>query len=682
MTLMDPQKDLIYVYTREPAKEYFEYVDITSVSVAKKADELSCIISVVHGPPATNNTIFYTFMCDQNNDPEDNCPNYPTEDVDVMYTVICTKGNWTIERATYQFDFWVVGPTEAQFMLTFIQNGFNVTMRIPLTELNFTDVLPWRVKTETFTYPSTFPPTGDFVPDEGLAYLFFVPPKPYLVKPLDGAMIYGENVTLMAVEKTLLAERPDIFVCIFEFSLDGKTWKLIGKDYDPGDGWGTSWSVGELSEGRYYVRATMFTSQGEMGWTAITVFYDPTPPLPNLTKPIFVETVDDMNTLEVYTADENVKYVEFCLMPIANDTRTHGVATLCQTDIFGQKGKNACGPTAAASCLAYWDGKKYGDERPYDGLCDNNDAGLKNMAEGLAKAMGYTGARGVSGDDITNGINKYIEARQLRGWLWANKWTATAKEMVDQFSICQDVIVCFRFAGPDSQWDTNDDIVHCVTLKSMDFEVSPHAIREMEIMDPNCGTTRKLRAEQEIRRGNGFYEFQIGNQWGRINDIITVCECNQTKRQRQSEEMTIQQDSSEWTIIGTDYNKSDGWNIEWNTTQVPDGFYVIGAFVVDEDGNQGMNTTLVYVNNHPSDLNKDGKVNILDLYGVARAFGARHIIDPSHPRYCRFWHDPPCIAPPPMGCPHDPRCDVNRDNMINIIDIYKVAKDFGKTYTP
>lgn len=55
----------------------------------------------------------------------------------------------------------------------------------------------------------------------------------------------------------------------------------------------------------------------------------------------------------------------------------------------------------------------------------------------------------------------------------------------------------------------------------------------------------------------------------------------------------------------------------------------------------------------PVDINQDGKVNILDLALVAKAWGST----PGHPRW-------------------DPRCDVNGDNRVNIMDITLVAKEY------
>jgi uncharacterized protein YfaS (alpha-2-macroglobulin family) len=56
-----------------------------------------------------------------------------------------------------------------------------------------------------------------------------------------------------------------------------------------------------------------------------------------------------------------------------------------------------------------------------------------------------------------------------------------------------------------------------------------------------------------------------------------------------------------------------------------------------------------------ADINKDGKVDIVDLFLVARAWGTK-----------------------PGGPNWDPRCDIDGNGEINIKDIFLVARDFGK----
>jgi hypothetical protein len=57
-----------------------------------------------------------------------------------------------------------------------------------------------------------------------------------------------------------------------------------------------------------------------------------------------------------------------------------------------------------------------------------------------------------------------------------------------------------------------------------------------------------------------------------------------------------------------------------------------------------------------SDLNRDGKVNILDITMVARAYGAK----PGDPNW-------------------NPIADLDKNGIVNILDISMVARDYGKT---
>jgi hypothetical protein len=63
----------------------------------------------------------------------------------------------------------------------------------------------------------------------------------------------------------------------------------------------------------------------------------------------------------------------------------------------------------------------------------------------------------------------------------------------------------------------------------------------------------------------------------------------------------------------------------------------------------------------PTDLNKDGKVDMKDIYLCTLAFGCCNKIGrPADPRW-------------------NPICDINGDNLINAKDLALIAKDFGKS---
>ena len=170
--LPDSTNDLVQPYTGEPATEYFDFVDteIVDLQLVGRVQELDCTITVRQAPPINlTNTIFYTLMLDENNDPDDNSMDFPYNGTDTMYTVIFTEtGGWAIERAVYD-GYWMVEDTNARFGLaSSLPGGFSISIWIPLTELpGFNEVLPWKTKLETFNGDLI----GDFAPDEGLAYL-------------------------------------------------------------------------------------------------------------------------------------------------------------------------------------------------------------------------------------------------------------------------------------------------------------------------------------------------------------------------------------------------------------------------------------------------------------------------------------------------------------------------------
>jgi hypothetical protein len=97
----------------------------------------------------------------------------------------------------------------------------------------------------------------------------------------------------------------------------------------------------------------------------------------------------------------------------------------------------------------------------------------------------------------------------------------------------------------------------------------------------------------------------------------------------------------------------------WNTTGVvPCRNYTVKALADGVPGETDLenNVCLIEVKvNMIGDVNGDGKVNIVDIYMVAKAFGSNRGDQ-------RYRLD----------------CDLNRDDVINITDIWSIAKNFGK----
>jgi len=117
----------------------------------------------------------------------------------------------------------------------------------------------------------------------------------------------------------------------------------------------------------------------------------------------------------------------------------------------------------------------------------------------------------------------------------------------------------------------------------------------------------------------------------------------------------------------TNYN----WNFSDGTiTNTPDpttthnytqpGNYTVKLTITDSVGRTNAASTIIQVYNvtaYPWDVNKDGIVDIEDLYTVALHYGQT----PADPGW-------------------DPRCDVNGDSIVDIEDLYTVALHYGETY--
>lgn len=723
-SIADPEKDLVYIYTGQPIppEKYVDYVDVTDVTVEKKTDELWCMITIVKAPPVNlENTIFYTFMFDENNNSSDNSMNYPMNDVDTMYTVVYTKtGGWRIERAKYQVigDWWMNQTTNARFGLaSSLPGGFSISMQIPLTELHgLTYVMPWRVETDTFN--STLPDMGDFAPDEGLAYLgsltchvhtdkfsyyigetvtifysvsqacdwgigiaiygpngtelladlspmspgveynftvetryptgrrdvffqagkisgpnanatceFYVAatPEPYIAHPPDGSLISGNVTDVSALEMNFA---PNIVKCAFEYSQTNTgPWTLIELDTNSTNGWATYWNLTSLIEGDYWIRATMINDISQFGEDIAHVYFDPLPPIPTLTVPTFPVIIPGTIYLQATTPSIKAKRTDWwvshdpwkvCIGYMKNVTK------LSQNEIDAEKAnckpELACSPTAAASCLAYWQNLTDKDRnQPYKDLYDGTPEGLKKMARELCRYCKTDG--GTYQTDLRNGIRDYVkglqENKKLNNVEIETKWieqkgvhregepgkpdkeTETiVKDMILEFLACNDVIF--------------SDGAHTRTMSSIHFEglkedkyipgqIPPSAKILVDYMDPAKGDFAWSEVDLKENTIGGvkiddaiIVKLSQKGGGGKMESVVDM-EKNTIGRAEVSEMGNL--GSPEWTLIGEDTNGIDGWSVPWNTSQLPDGFYLVKATMTDTMSHSGSDLMLVYVNN-------------------------------------------------------------------------------------
>lgn len=106
------------------------------------------------------------------------------------------------------------------------------------------------------------------------------------------------------------------------------------------------------------------------------------------------------------------------------------------------------------------------------------------------------------------------------------------------------------------------------------------------------------------------------------------------------------------------------------------GNYTVTLTVTDAVNRKASVSALIEVLNitlKDCDFNGDGFIDMLDVRMAAKAFGAEHITNQADPRYCQYWHSPPCAS-----CPHSSRIDLVKDGFIDMLDVRIVAKNFGK----
>jgi len=83
------------------------------------------------------------------------------------------------------------------------------------------------------------------------------------------------------------------------------------------------------------------------------------------------------------------------------------------------------------------------------------------------------------------------------------------------------------------------------------------------------------------------------------------------------------------------------------------GEYLVSLNVTDSEGEWNVKEILLKILPHRADLNEDGKIDLLDLYVLCRAYGSY----PGHERW-------------------DAKADINQDGKISLLDVVIIAKSF------
>lgn len=497
--------------------------------------------------------------------------------------------------------------------------------------------------------------------------LDLVPPEPYMTSPINSAMLYGPQVIIygdtVEIVATDLRHADDISYTLFEYSLNGKNWIKIGIDRDGSvdyslstcgsspKGWigGGVWSynldTSEFSEGTYYLKVTMKDVFGQNGEFYREVYYDPTPPIPQLDTATGTNIINGQAEFQVTTPDEDV--VSWSLEYYSGSGNYfnqdgHGNVEQDQVGPNGKDGKNRyCAPTAAANSIwrlngnltngtdakgnswrdyihknikdlinkykdnatykkqieDFYDddpntpGFQYDGETYFDGEGNLTDTGLAMV---LACKMGTDPNNGTDAKNVDKGIKDFLKEEGVlvdadKGDKKAEGYTFTSHLLTSTTSSGE------QWTHYEEEMRKNESVtITIVRYKgngadgkpgTADDEIVPNDAHDMSGKDGRKHNDTHYVASFRDTLGQDIYIWWWDNMVWYNNSWYLVWAVRAVSVQH----------SSCWVPVGQNNMPQ---NIMWNTPDVHDGFYNVRATIVDEDGFLGTDTLIVQVDNN------------------------------------------------------------------------------------
>lgn len=458
-----------------------------------------------------------------------------------------------------------------------------------------------------------------------------------LFDPLWKTMIISENTVFIRAFESTNAE--DIVSTLFEYSTDETFWTSVGTDSHGGfqgmflsdgenqkigdEGWGVRWDLSSISEGTYYLRATMTDERGQTGQATKKIYYDPVPPIPLIITPSYGEIINGLTTFQATTAADNVKSMILYLINSSQGVRDgagwynqSGLGNTQQGGV-GPNGKDGanhfCAPTAVANGLA---GRNNPGLYP-PGQAGNNTALAKALAGNMSTTVdnGTNPWRSTGGpnleretDNVGAGIRAYLEGRGVgcsneSGYevtLYKTKiqynatsgncypvtgsngidWVAYNNEIRNGEAVILDIHPLDN--GPDGMPGTPDDTLgggHSVTGRGSNADENPDGTHSIGYVDPGNGQNYTTT----WANNSGFSFIRLGNAWWLITGMWAISP---------KKSGTLQ-------TVGIDTDPTDGYNVCWDTTTVPNGFYTLIVDMKDSNGFIGRRGIVVEVDNTP-----------------------------------------------------------------------------------
>jgi len=419
---------------------------------------------------------------------------------------------------------------------------------------------------------------------------------------------------------------------IFDYKGTGG-WTQIAYDYDAtspirngvdpsgsGSGLSTEWNYTSLTEGIYWLKATVFDTLWRTGGDSLQVYVDPTPPSVTFAGLQFFDKLHTPYTLAVLSPDENITEVVFKRKD-APMTCNQSIMALNQSAYGdGVDGDYYCGPVAAAVALKYW----YDQGYSYIMREGATTLPIDTVVERLAENMLTRENGGTCDEQFYLGLNQYIlsHGNEIDLAIHRHPDYALFRSLFQE----QEQSVIMALSGTPGLYLT------AAGVSGVGDALGQYTIT---VSDPLSGQLLGT----SMRDGADGAEVYYGGNWHPVDLIFTLVGNAHTVTRY---------------TIGLDNTPGD-WSMQWTDTNLEqDSLYFITATATDATGYSATATVLVQYDATfiAGDYNGDDLVNLGDvLYLIEFVFK-----DGSEP----------------VGGAG--RADANCDNNIDLSDVIYVIK--------
>jgi len=458
-------------------------------------------------------------------------------------------------------------------------------------------------------------------------------PSITMLKPSAGEIVAGP-VTIWASETT---GNPIIDYVKFERKTTG-LWTEIGRDtngsralrngVDPsgsGDGYTINWNYSTLSEGTFWLKASVFDTLGKNDADSHQVAIDPTPPDLVFSGISTIDSVCPPVTLSVTSSDENITQVTFETKAVSTDY-TAAVPILSQSNF----GNYYCGPVAAAIAVKYWFDKGF----IYSMREGSKYISLDTVVSRMAANMRTAANNGTYDDMFYGGMLQYFltHGNELKPDIYRRPDYWQFRTLFQE----RELLIILALSGSPG--------VYLVAAGVSGF-ADQQGRFPVTVSDPLTGSIVPCYMKNTITGAQVFYR----NSWHDLDNIITVMGYSFTPSREP---------------VGSDISPDGGWSIELPAAGlVSDSLYYITATSADATGRSGITSSLVRYKCQEyakGDFNGDGLVNIGDIILLSNYIYRK--------------------GPAPAGGAY--RADVDCNGQIDISDVILVIRFFFLDGTP